>query len=66
MVVATKLLRLVVQVIWPTMNVRQYATAAKSGMIVIWFIWGALCTPPTWCTTVDELWSTVYLGIRLR
>ena len=35
MVVAAKLLKPVVQVVWPTMNVRSSATTAKSGMMTI-------------------------------
>jgi hypothetical protein len=35
MVVVVKLLTLVVQVIWPTMNERQSATATESGMMTI-------------------------------
>ena len=36
MVMAVKLLKPVVQVIWPTVNVRSSVTAAKSGMMTIW------------------------------
>jgi hypothetical protein len=35
MAVAVKLLTLVVQVIWPTVNERPFAKAAESGMMTI-------------------------------
>ena len=47
MVVAVKLLRLVVQVIWLTVNLRLSATTAKSRMMTIWLAWEAVRTPPT-------------------
>jgi hypothetical protein len=56
----------VVQVIWPTVNKRPSATAMKSGMMTILPAWEAVCTPPTWRTTVDEIWSAVYRGVCLR
>jgi hypothetical protein len=60
--VAVKLLTPVVHVIWPTVNERPSATTMKSGMMTILLAWEAVRTPPTWCTTVDEIWSTVYRG----
>ena len=47
MVVVVKLLKPVVQVIWSMMNVMSPATAAELGMMVIWFAWEAVRTPPT-------------------
>jgi hypothetical protein len=47
MAVAVKLLMLVVQVIWPTVNMRPSATAAESGMMSILLAWEAVRTPPT-------------------
>jgi hypothetical protein len=35
----------VVQVIWPAVNVRPYATAVESGMMTILLAWEAICTP---------------------
>jgi hypothetical protein len=37
----------VIQVIWPTVNVRPSATATKSGMMTILLTWEAVRTPPT-------------------
>jgi len=45
MVVAVKLLKTVVQVIWPMVNVRLSATAVELGMMTIWFAWEAIRTP---------------------
>jgi len=28
--------------------------------IPIWFAMESACTPPTWCTTIDEIWLEVY------
>ena len=47
MVVAVKLLRLVVQVIWLTVNLRLSATTTKSRMMTIWLAWEAVRTPRT-------------------
>ena len=44
-IMAAKLLEPMVQVIWPTVNVRLSTTAAKSGMMTIWFVW-KLYAPP--------------------
>ena len=44
----------VVQVIWPTVNVKPSATAAEAGMMTILFVWRAIHTPPNWHTNVDE------------
>jgi len=44
----------VVQVIYPTVNVRPSATAAEAGTMTILFVWEAVRTPPTWRATVDE------------
>jgi hypothetical protein len=44
----------VVQVIWPTVNVRLSATAAESRMMTILLAWEAVRTPPTWRATVDD------------
>jgi hypothetical protein len=65
-VVAMKLLTPVVQVIWPTVNERLFATIAESGMMTILLAWEAVCTPPTWNATVDETWSAVYRGVCPR
>jgi hypothetical protein len=59
-VVAVKLLMPMVQVIWPTVNERPSAMAAESGMMTILLAWEAVHTPPTWCATIDEIWSTLY------
>jgi hypothetical protein len=37
----------VVQVIWPTVNVRPSTTVAESGMMTILLAWEAVRTPPT-------------------
>jgi hypothetical protein len=55
-----------VQVIWPTVNVRPFATAAETGMMTILLTWEAIRTPPIWRTTVDETWSAVYHGVCPR
>jgi hypothetical protein len=55
-----------VQVIWPTVNVRLSATAMKSGMMTILLAWEAVRTPPTWRATVNETWSAVYQGVCPR
>ena len=47
MVMAMKLSELVVQVIWPMVNVRPFGVAMEPGMMTILFIWGAVRTPPT-------------------
>jgi len=44
----------VVQVIWPTVNVRSSATATEAGTMTILFVGRAVRTPPTWRATVDE------------
>ena len=56
----------VVQVIWPTVNVRPFGVAMDPGMMTILFLWEAVHTPPTWRAIVDEIWSTVYLGVCPR
>ena len=53
-VMVVRLRMQVVQVIWPTVNVRPSATAAEAGMMTILFAWRAVGTPSTWRTTVDE------------
>jgi hypothetical protein len=63
--VAVKLLTPVVQVIWPTVNERPSAMAAKSGMMTILLAWETVRTPPTWRATVDEIWSAVYREVCL-
>ena len=60
---AMKLSKLVVQVIWPMVNVRPFGIAMEPGMMTILFIWGAVRTPPTWRATIDEIWSAVYRGV---
>ena len=45
---AMKLSELVVQVIWPVVNVRPFGVAMEPGMMTILFVWGAVRTPPTW------------------
>ena len=54
----------VVQVIWPTVNVRPFGVAMEPEMIVL-FAWEAVRTPPTWRATVDEIWLAIYLGVYL-
>ena len=66
MVMAMKLSEPVVQVIWSMVNVRLFGIAMELGMMTILFFWGAVHTPPTWCATVDEIWSIVYLGVCPR
>jgi hypothetical protein len=56
----------VVQVIWPMVTVRPFGVAMEPGMMTILFVWGAVRTPPTWHAIVDEIWSTVYLGVCPR
>ena len=56
----------VVQVIWPMVNVRSFGVAMELGMMTILFAWRAVRTPSTWRATVDEIWSTVYLGVCPR
>ena len=63
---AMKLSKPVVQVIWPMVNVRLFDVAMEPGMMTILFVWRVVRTPPTWCATVDEIWSTVYLGVCPR
>ena len=65
-VMAMKLSEPVVQVIWPTVNVRPFGVAMDPGMMTILFFWEAVRTPPTWRATVDKIWSTVYLGVCPR
>ena len=55
-----------VQVIWPMVNVRPFSVAIEPGMMTILFAWRAVRTPPTWRTTVDEVWSAVYLEVCPR
>jgi hypothetical protein len=55
-----------VQVIWPTVNKSMFATTVESGMMTILLAWEAVCTPPTWCATVDEIWSAVCRGVCPR
>jgi hypothetical protein len=45
----------VIQVIWPTVNVRPLGTAMELEMMTILFAWRAVRTPPTWRATVDEI-----------
>ena len=63
---AMKLSEPVVQVIWPTVNVRPFGIATEPGMMIILFTWRAVRTPPTWRATVDEIWSAVYLRVCPR
>ena len=46
-VMAMKLSELVVQVIWPMMNVRPFGVAMEPEMMTILFVWRAVRTPPT-------------------
>ena len=46
-VMAMRLSELVVQVIWPTVNVRPFGVAMDPGMMTILFFWEAVRTPPT-------------------
>ena len=55
-----------VHVIWPTVNVRPSGTATEAGTMTILFAGKHVRTPPTWRATVDESWSTVYLGVYPR
>ena len=52
---AMKSSELVVQVIWLTVNVRPFGVAMELEMMTILFAWRAVCTPPTWRATVDEI-----------
>ena len=65
-VMAMKLSEPVVQVIWLMVNMRPFGVAMEPGMMTILFVWGAVCTPPTWHATVDEIWLAVYLGVCPR
>ena len=56
----------VVQVIWPTVNVRPFGVAIEPEMMTILFAWRAVRTPRTWHATVDEIWSAVYLRVCPR
>ena len=56
----------VVQVIWTTVNVRPFGVAMEPEMMTILFAWKAIRTLPTWRTTIDEIWSAVYLGVYPR
>ena len=56
-VMAMKLSEPVVQVIWPTVNMRLFGVAMEPEMMTILFSWRAVRTPPTWRATVDEIWS---------
>ena len=47
MVMAMRLSELVVQVIWPTVNVRPFGVAMDPRMMTILFFWEAVRTPPT-------------------
>ena len=63
---ALRLSEPVVQVIWPMVNMRPFDVAMDPGMMTILFAWRAVCIPPTWRTTVDEIWSVVYLEVCPR
>ena len=54
-VMAMKSSEPVVQVIWPTVNVRPLGVAMEPEMMTILFVWRAVRTPPTWRATVDEI-----------
>ena len=56
----------VVQVIWPTVNVGPFDVAMEPEVMTVLFAWRVIRTPPTWRATVDEIWSTVYLGVCSR
>ena len=56
----------VVQVIWPMVNVRPFGVAIEPRMMTILFAWIVVHIPPTWRTTINEIWSAVYLGVCLR
>ena len=56
----------VVQVIWPTVNVRPFGIAMEPEMMTVLFAWEAVRIPPTWRATIDEIWSAVYLGVYPR
>ena len=45
----------VVQVIWPTVNVRPFGVAMEPEVMTVLFAWRAVRTPPTWRATVDEI-----------
>jgi hypothetical protein len=38
----------------------------KLGKRTIWFAMDSARTPPTWCATVDKIWSAVYRGVYPR
>ena len=47
MVMAMKLSEPVVQVIWPTVNVRPFGIAMEPEVMTVLFAWRAVRTPPT-------------------
>jgi hypothetical protein len=44
----------VVQVIYPTVNVRTSAVAMETGTMTMLFVWEAVRTPPTWRASANE------------
>jgi hypothetical protein len=52
---AMKSSELVVQVIWPTVNMRPFGVAMEPEVMTILFVWRAVRTPPTWHATIDEI-----------
>jgi hypothetical protein len=44
----------------PIVNVRPAGRTMEAGKLTIWLAMESARTPPTWCATVDEMWSAVY------
>jgi hypothetical protein len=56
----------VVQVNVPIVNVRPTGRTMEAGKLTIWLAMEFARTPPTWRTTIDEMWSAVYRGVCPR
>jgi hypothetical protein len=54
----------VVQVNIPIMNVNPTKRTMEVGKLTIWLAIESARTPPTWCATIDEMWSVVYRGVH--
>jgi hypothetical protein len=53
----------VVQVNIPIVNVSPAGRTMEAGKLTIWLAIESARTPPTWCATIDEMWSAVYRGV---
>jgi hypothetical protein len=60
---STGSLALVVQVNIPIVNVSPAGRTMEAGKLTIWLAIESARTPPTWCATIDEMWSAVYRGV---